>query len=109
METQRCGHRDHRAPEKKIDTIEIEEELAKGDIQSILRMSKLVSDVSNEFKTYHYVIVNQIENQVDQEAEQETLQQHELKVMELVHRIAELVEEPSQTKEASETEESWRR
>ena len=83
--------------------------MTKCDIQSILRTRKLLSDVSNDFKTYHYAIVNQIENQVDPEAEQETLHQHELKVMELVDRIAELVEEPSQTKEASETEESWRR
>ena len=38
--------------EERIGTMELKEELTKGDIQSILRMSKLLSDVSNDFKTY---------------------------------------------------------
>ena len=37
--------------EKRIDTMEIKEELTKSDIQSVLRMSKLLSDMSNDFKT----------------------------------------------------------
>ena len=83
--------------------MELKEELTKADIQSILRTSKLLGDVSNDFKTYHFQIVDQLENDEDAEAEQETLDQHELKVMELIDRIAELVGEPSQTKEGSET------
>ena len=37
------------------------EELTKGDIQSILRMSKLLGDLSNDLKLYHFVMVDQIE------------------------------------------------
>ena len=88
--------------EKRIDTMEIKEELTKADVQSILRTSKLLGDVSNDFKEYRFAIVDQLENDEDAETEQETLDQHELKVMELVDRIAELVGEPSQTKEGSD-------
>ena len=31
--------------------MELKEELTKSDIQSVLRMSKLLSDMSNDFKT----------------------------------------------------------
>ena len=44
--------------ERRIAKIEITEELTKGNMQSILRMSKLLNDVSNDFKTYHFSIVN---------------------------------------------------
>ena len=50
-----------------------------------------------DFKEYHFAIIDQLENDEDKEAEQETLHQHELKVMELIERIAKLGE-PSQTK-----------
>ena len=62
----------------------------------------MLGDVSNDFKEYRFAIVDQLENDEDTETEQETLDQHELKVMELVDRIAELVGEPSQTKEGSD-------
>ena len=73
--------------EKRIDTMEIKEELTKADVQSIPRTSKLLGDVSNDFKTYHFATIDQIENDEDAETEQETLDQHELKVIELVDRM----------------------
>ena len=82
--------------EKRLETMEIKEELTKSDIQSVVRVSKLLGDVSNDFKTYHFAIVDQLENDEDAEAEQETLDQHELKVMGLIDRIAELIGEPLQ-------------
>ena len=88
--------------EKRIDTMEIKEELSKADVQSILRTSKLTGDVSNDIKEFHFAIVDQLENGEDAETEQETLDQHELKVIELVDCIAELVEEPSRAKKCSD-------
>ena len=72
--------------------------MTKSDIQSVLRLSKLLSDVSNDFKTYHYAIVDQLQNDEEAVSEQEVLDDHELKVMELIDHIGELIEEPSQTK-----------
>ena len=57
--------------EKRLGTLELKEELTKGDIQSVLRMSKLLGDVSNDFKMYHFAIVDQLESDQDAEAEQE--------------------------------------
>ena len=84
--------------EKRIDTVEIKEELSKGDVHSILRTSKLLSDLSNDFKSYHFPMVDRFENDDDAEAEEDTLDQHELKVMELIDRIKELEGESSQAK-----------
>ena len=83
---------------KRIPTMEITVELTNADVQSLLRTSKLLGDVSNDFKEYHYAIVDQLENDEDTELEQDTIDQHELKVMELIVRIAELVGKTSQTK-----------
>ena len=47
--------------------------MTKADVQSILRTNKLLSDVSNDFKEYHFAIINQLVNDEDAEAEQETL------------------------------------
>ena len=58
--------------------------------------------MSNDFKTYHFAIVDQLENDEDAEVEQKTLDQHELKVMELIDSILELLWEPSQTKRDSD-------
>ena len=61
--------------EKRIDTMEIKEELTKTDVQSILRTSKLLGNVSNDFKEYHFAIIHQLKNDDDTnaEAEKETL------------------------------------
>ena len=73
--------------------MEIKKELTKSGMKSILRMSKLLSDVSNDFKTCHFAILDQLESDEDAEIEQETLDQHELKVMELIDCFGKLVEE----------------
>ena len=52
----RSGDWDNQDTQARVATMEIKEELTKGDMQSILRMSKLLSDVSNDFKTYHLAI-----------------------------------------------------
>ena len=82
--------------------MEIKKELTKARVQSILRTSKLLSDLNNDFKEYHFTITDQLENDDDVQAEKETLDQHELKVMELIDIISKLVGEPSQTKECSD-------
>ena len=41
--------------------MEIKEQLTKGDMHSLLSMSKLLSEVSNDFKTYHFTVVDQLE------------------------------------------------
>ena len=46
-------------------------------------MSKLLSNVSNYFKMYHFAVVDQLEEDTEEAAEQEILAQHETKVMEL--------------------------
>ena len=40
--------------------MEIKEDLTKADMQPILRMSKLLSDMSNCYKTYHFAIMDQL-------------------------------------------------
>ena len=65
-------------PEKRIGTMELKAGLTKVDIQSILRMSKLLSDVSNDFKMYHFAFVDQLEGEAEEVAEQEILDQHEI-------------------------------
>ena len=42
-------------------------------MKSILRMSKLLGDVSNDFKTFHFAILDQFESDEDAGIEQETL------------------------------------
>ena len=55
--------------EKRIGTMELKEGLTKGDTQSILRMSKLLSDVSNDFRVYNFAIVDQLEGEAEEVAE----------------------------------------
>ena len=47
--------------------------MSKNNIQSVLRLSKLISDVSNDFKTYHFAIVDQLQNDEEVASEQEAL------------------------------------
>ena len=91
--------------EKRIGTMELKEKLTKGDIQSVLRMNKLLGNVSNDFKMYHYAIVDQLEGDAEEAAEQEILDQHETKVMEIIDRIGELIGEPEEEeKESTDSE-----
>ena len=84
--------------------LELKQELTKSDIQSVLRLSKLLSDLSNNFKTYHFTVVNQLQDNEEVVSEQEVLDDHGLKVMKLVDCIGELIGEPSQTKTVSGTD-----
>ena len=61
--------------------MELKEELTKSDIQSVHRISKLLSDVSNEFKTYRFAIVDQLDNYEVADSEQEALDDHKHRVM----------------------------
>ena len=72
--------------------------MTREDIQSILHLSKMLSDASNDFKMYHFAIVDKLERHMEEAAEQEILDQHETKVMELVDRIGELVKKPLEEK-----------
>ena len=71
---------------------EVKSELSESDRQSALRMSKMVNDVTTDFKAYHFSIVDQITDQEDARAEQEIPTEHGLKVMNLIHRICKLIE-----------------
>ena len=84
--------------ERRTAALEVKEELTVADRQSALRMSKLLGDVSADFKSYHFAIVEQLENEDDLKAEQENLDRHELQVMELIDRLGQLMEVPSQAK-----------
>ena len=66
--------------EKRLDTLELKQDLTKNDLQSVLRLSKLLSDVSNDFKMYHLKIVDQLQDDEEAASEQEVLDNHELKV-----------------------------
>ena len=55
-------------------------ELSENDRQSALRMSKMINDVTADFKAYHFSIVDQITDEEEARAEQEILTEHELKV-----------------------------
>ena len=84
--------------EQRVVMMEVKEKLTKGDMQSTLRMSKLLSDMSNDFKTNYFAIVDQLDNEEQVETEQATLDEHKLMVMELIGLIGELVGKPFQSK-----------
>ena len=67
--------------EKRIEIMKLKQELPRGDVQSIVRMSKLLIDVNNDFKMYHFAIVDQLEKDTEEAAQQEILDQHDTKVI----------------------------
>ena len=77
--------------EQRMATLEVKEELTEEEVQSVLRMSKLLTDASNDFKAYHFAIIDQIENDDEAAVEQKALDDHDLKVMSLIDRLAELL------------------
>ena len=79
--------------------MDLKQELTKNDIQSFLRLSELLSDLSNGFKTYHFTIVDQLQDDEEAVSVQGVLEDHKLKLMEFIDCIEELAAEPSQTKE----------
>ena len=48
-------------------SLEIVQDYSQNSTTSIPRASKLLSNVSNDFKTYHFIIGNQLENDKDAE------------------------------------------
>ena len=52
--------------ERRIMLLEVKGELTEGDVQSALRMSKMINDVTTNLKTYHFCIVDQIEKEKKQ-------------------------------------------
>ena len=55
----------------------------------------MINDVTADFKTYHFSIVDQIEEEEGEvKAEQEILMEHELKVMDLIDRIGKIIAIP---------------
>ena len=80
--------------ERRTAKLESKEELTKADTQSALRMSKLLGDVSADFKNYHFAIVEPIGNEDDAKAEQGILDDHEIEVMDLIDRLGQLLEVP---------------
>ena len=90
--------------ERRTEVLEARERLNNDDRRSALRMSKLLGDVCDDFKNYHFAIVDALENEDDVKAEQEVLDYHELNVMELVDRLKRLVEVPLKTKPMTESE-----
>ena len=93
----RLGARVHRRRDAAIGTIqllerrtavlELKEPLTEDDRQSAMRMNGLLSNVTTDFKNYHFALIDSLENEEEAKAEQEILQEHELKVMELVDRL----------------------
>ena len=61
--------------------MKLKEEFPKADVQSILRMSKLLSDVSHNLNMYHFAIVDQLDKHTEEAAQQEILDQHDTKVI----------------------------
>ena len=48
--------------EKRLNTLDLKQELTKDDIQSVPRLSKLLSDMSNDFNPYQLANVDQLQN-----------------------------------------------
>ena len=106
----RSGASVHRRRDASVGTIELlkrmtevlelkdRESLTEDDRQSALRMNGLLSSVTSDFKGYHLTLIDSIENEDEVKAEQAILQDHELKVMDLVDRLAKLMVGPRKTK-----------
>ena len=74
--------------------LEVKGELSENDRQSALRMSKMINDVTADFKAYYFSIVDQIAEEEDEKAEQEILTEHKLKVMNLIDRLGKIIGVP---------------
>ena len=92
--------------EQRIMLLEVKEELTESDRQSVLRMSKKINDLTTDFKTYHFSLIDQIEEEEEAKAEQDILTQHELKVMELIDRIGKIIEVPGVPVEKKDNKEN---
>ena len=80
--------------EQRVMLLEMKSELSKNNRQFALRMSKMVNDITTDFKAYHFSIVDQITDEEEARAEQEILTENELKVMNLIDRIGKIISVP---------------
>ena len=80
--------------ERRTAVLEHKESLTDDDRQSALRMNGLLSSVTADFKSYHFTLIDSIENEDEAKAEQAILQEHELKIMDLVDRLGKLMAVP---------------
>ena len=93
--------------EQRIMLLEVKGELTESDRQSALRMSKMINDVTADFRTYHFSIVDQIEDEEEEaKTEQEVSTEHELKVMELIDCTGKVIEVPSVPVEKKDNKEN---
>ena len=74
--------------------LELKSEFSENDRQSALRMRKMITDVTADFKAYHFSIVDQVTDEEEARVEQEILTEHELKVMNLIDQIRKIIEVP---------------
>ena len=88
--------------ERRTAVLELKESLTEDDRQSAMRMNGLLSSVTTDFKNYHFTLIDSIENEEEAQAEQAILQEHELKVMELVDRLGKLMVTPHKAKPMTE-------
>ena len=65
-------------------------------------MNGLLCSVTADFKNYHFTLIDSIENEEEAKTEQLVLQEHELKIMELVDRLGKLIVAPSKAKPMTE-------
>ena len=84
--------------ERRTEVLELKEELTEDDRDSALRMNGLLGSITSDFKKFHFTLVDAIEEEEEARAEQTVLQDHELKVMDLVDRLGRLVAVPQRSK-----------
>ena len=60
-------------------TMELKEKYTNSDVQSFLGMSKLhvPQNVNNDFRTFHFVIVDQLDDDEEAETQQEVFDDHD--------------------------------
>ena len=86
--------------ERRTAVLESKESLTEDNRQSTLRM--ILSSVTADSQNYHFTLVDSIEEDEDTQREQATLQEHELKVMELVDCLGKLMAIPHKPKPMTE-------
>ena len=90
--------------EQRNKLVKVKGELSENDRQSALRRSKMINDITTNFKAYHFSIVNQIAEEEDARAEQEKLTEHELKVMNLIDWLGKIIGVPSSVEKNEDKE-----
>ena len=81
----------------KIATLEEKEELTDKDRQSVPKTLKTLEELRAEFKSYHYAVIEQVEEEPALTEEQTTLDEFGEKLEELIDRLSELVTTPEPT------------